>query len=74
MKTKEFTKKASVGEHEAWVSEDELSGIFLFEGEAIGNLIFEGGHLTDYDGIFELPSQVIEALESMGFVVDEEFR
>ena len=37
-----------------------------------GELWFEGGELTDYDGVFELPKEVIEAIENAGFVVDDE--
>lgn len=31
-------------------------------------------HLTDYDGVFSLPKEAIELLESAGIVVSEEFR
>lgn len=38
-----------------------------------GELLFEGKILVDYDGVFELPNEVIQALRDMGFHVDPEF-
>lgn len=38
-----------------------------------GELLFDGLSLIDYDGVFELPKEVIQALRDMGFYVDPEF-
>lgn len=45
-----------------------------FGDNCAGELWFEGTELTDYDGVFELPKEVIKALEGQGFVVDEDFK
>lgn len=37
-------------------------------------LWFEGQTLTDYDGVFELPGEVIEMLEERGLTVDPDFK
>ena len=38
-----------------------------------GELLFDGTDLIDYDGVFELPKEVIQMLRDMGFYVSEEF-
>lgn len=38
-----------------------------------GELLFDGLSLIDYDGVFELPTDVIWAVRKLGFYVDEEF-
>ena len=38
-----------------------------------GGLWFEGLELIDYDGVYCLPKEVIQALRDMGFYVDPEF-
>lgn len=43
------------------------------DGSEGGGLWFEGAELIDYDGAFELPRRVIEALLAAGFTVDESF-
>ena len=35
-----------------------------------GGLYFENNTLVDYDGVFELPVEVIEIVKVMGFTVD----
>ena len=39
-----------------------------------GELVFEDGELYDYDGVFELPKEVVKAVETAGFFVDEMFK
>ena len=39
----------------------------------VGGLLFEGKGLIDYDGVFELPKEVIQAIRDLGFYVGEEF-
>ena len=41
--------------------------------ECAGELLFDGLRLIDYDGVFELPKEVIQALRGMSFYVGEEF-
>lgn len=43
-----------------------------FGDNCAGELWFEAGELYDYDGVFELPKEVIEAIKNAGFVVDDE--
>lgn len=38
-----------------------------------GELLFEGNDLIDYDGVIELPKEVIQILRDMDFCVAEEF-
>jgi len=38
---------------------------------AEGGLWFEGKELTDYDGVFELPTEIINILEKAGYDCDE---
>jgi hypothetical protein len=38
---------------------------------AEGGLRFEGKTLTDYDGVFELPSQVTDKLKEWGYETEE---
>jgi len=48
---------------------DEESGGEGFYAE--GCLIFEGKELIDYDGIFELPDEILDKLEEHGYDVDD---
>lgn len=41
--------------------------------EHIG-LEFDNGKVNDYDGVFELPKEAIQLLESCGFKVDESLK
>ena len=38
-----------------------------------GELLFDGNELVDYDGVIELPKEVIQAIRDLGFYVGEEF-
>ncbi len=42
--------------------------------DSAGGLWFEGKTLTDYDGVWELPKQVVEGLEKAGYIVGECFK
>lgn len=56
--------------------EKPLRGYFEhneFGDNCAGELLFEGNDLTDYDGVFELPKEVIQAIRDLGFYVGEEF-
>ena len=56
--------------------ETPLRGYFEHEvlgDNCAGELLFEGKNLIDYDGVFELPKEVIWAVRKLGFHVGEEF-
>jgi hypothetical protein len=38
-----------------------------------GGLWFEGKNLIDYDGVYELPSEVIAGIRELGYIVTREF-
>ena len=38
-----------------------------------GELLFDGNELVDYDGVIELPKEVIQAIRDLGFYVGEGF-
>jgi hypothetical protein len=38
-----------------------------------GGLWFEGKNLIDYDGVYELPSEVIAGIRELGYIVTQEF-
>lgn len=51
-------------------------GCFQWEVEELdeyeeGELNFEGNTLIDYDGVFELPQQLLDFLEANGYNIDE---
>lgn len=51
-------------------------GYFEHETEGdncAGELLFDGKELIDYDGVFELPKEVVAALREHGWIVGEEF-
>lgn len=51
----------------AWFEHTELG-----EDGGSGGLWFHDGCLVDYDGVYELPIEIVEALESLGFNCDEQ--
>ena len=51
----------------AWFEHTELG-----EDGGCGGLWFEDGHLIDYDGVFELPIEIVRALETLGFDCTEQ--
>lgn len=76
-----FDKKVHVAPYTVEVSTKDARGYFEHDelgDEAGGGLWFDTTgaklELTDYDGVFCLPSRVIEALEQMDIIVPEEFR
>ena len=38
-----------------------------------GGLWFEGKNLIDYDGVYELPAEVIAGIRELGYIVAREF-
>lgn len=74
-----FTQKLTKGDYEVQVDPVAKYGYFehITRGDdSAGGLWFEqdGEHvnLTDYDGVYELPKSVAEALRELGYVVDGE--
>ena len=72
----DFTLKTKVGHYEVQIDPVAMYGWFEHDelgDESGGGLWFDGDELMDYDGIFELPMPVIEAIRQLGLTVDEEF-
>jgi hypothetical protein len=68
--------RATVGKFEVVINTAEQRGYFEHEhyGDGVGGgLWFEDKNLTDYDGVFELPSEVIAAIRELGYTVAKEF-
>jgi len=58
--------------------DNPLRGYFERNGEAIGGLWFEQSsdgitELVDYDGVFALPADVVQALRSDGYWLEPSF-
>ena len=56
--------------------EKPLRGYFEYNelgDNCAGELLFEGNDLIDYDGMIELPKEVVQAIRDLGFYVGEEF-
>ena len=72
------TAVTTVGEFEVRVNQWLGRGSFEWVGgtnedaECAGGLWFEEGALVDYDGVFALPKEVIEALKQLGFRTEED--
>jgi hypothetical protein len=66
-----FDKKEQVGD---WLVEvDTVAQYGYFENQehgGEGGLWFTNNELVDYDGVYEIPKQVIMALQSMNLNVD----
>lgn len=68
--------KLTKGKYAIWISEDRYLGYFEHEDygdEAGGGLWFSANALMDYDGVFELPQDVIAGLRELGFFVNKDF-
>jgi len=63
------------------IADDKATGDILWEieydndedeGDEVGiGLWFEGNRVTDYDGVFELPTQAAELLRENGYNTDD---
>lgn len=51
----------------AWFEHTKLG-----EDGGSGGLCFQDGSLVDYDGVYELPIEIVEALEKLGFDCQEQ--
>lgn len=71
-----FSLKFQAGPFEVTVDTTSQYGYFEhddFGDEYGGGLWFESNALVDYDGVFELPREVVDGLRQHDFVVGEEF-
>ena len=72
-RTMRFQTKNYYGE----IAPDKCRGWFDHEeygDECGGSLWFDNNmNLTDYDGVIELPKEVIQVIRDLGFYVGEEF-
>jgi hypothetical protein len=70
-----YTQNAQVGNWKVYVSPSTKYGYFENQKSGTeGGLWFEGRKLVEYDGVYELPANVIKALESLGKSFDEFIR
>lgn len=65
--TDHFEVKVDSAEQHGYFEHKELGD------QCGGELLFINNDLIDYDGVFELPMEVIVALREMGFTVEEDF-
>ena len=71
-----FTLKTKVGKFEVQIDPEASYGWFEHDelgDECGGGLWFDQKDLMDYDGVFELPNDVIAAIKQLGFTVGDEF-
>jgi len=66
-----FDKKTIIRNWEVCFDSNAQYGCFEYEINGTeGGLWFVDNELTDYDGVYELPKPVIEALQGFGLNVD----
>ena len=49
------------------IKDDKSRGWMEYDGETMGGLWFEDMVLTDYDGVFDIPKQVVALLKAHGY-------
>jgi hypothetical protein len=66
-----FDKKTQVGKWSVDIDSERQYGFFEHDdyGEG-GGLWFVDSMLVDYDGVYELPDNVIKGIEDLGFNAD----
>jgi hypothetical protein len=66
-----FDKKTKVGKWSVEIDSQKQYGFFEHDdyGEG-GGLWFVDSMLVDYDGVYELPNNVIKGIEDLGFNAD----
>jgi hypothetical protein len=72
----DFTTNIDTENFEIRVSESTQYGYFehnTLGDECGGGLWFIGDELVDYDGVFQLPKEVVEALRNHGFLLDDAY-
>lgn len=66
--TKNYYGEITPDTHCGWFDHEE------YGEECGGGLWFDNNmNLTDYDGVIELPKEVVQAIRDLGFYVGEEF-
>jgi hypothetical protein len=65
--TEHFEIRISEGTEYGYFEHNELGD------ECGGGLWFTGDELVDYDGVFALPKEVVDALRDYGFKLDEAY-
>lgn len=65
LSTKHYEIKVSTNDHYGYFEHHELGD------ESAGGLWFADKELIDYDGVFELPKEVAEALKARGYWDDD---
>lgn len=69
-----YTKSLTIGKWETNISPSTNYGYFenINNGNS-GGLWFENNEIIDYDGVYELPQAVIEAVKKLGYGIDSSF-
>ena len=68
--------KSVVGKYDISINFKTQKGWFehhIYGDERGGGLWFEDDELTDYDGVYSLPNDVVTGIEELGFIVSEDF-
>jgi hypothetical protein len=66
MTTHDFTQEAQAGNWKVFVSPSTNYGYFENQvTETSGGIWFKGRMVTEYDGVFELPANVVKALRTL---------
>ena len=71
-----FDLEINVGHYEIRIDSTNNYGYFEHDiyGDTMGGgLWFLNKELTDYDGVFALPTDVMTGIRALGYVVPEEF-
>lgn len=66
-------ERVTVGHYEVAIDKKEQYGYFEHDelgDESGGGLWFVNNALEDYDGVYELPKDVIKGIEQLGFNAD----
>lgn len=74
MTTYNFTHKTENGKWEIAIDKAAQYGYFEnMNSGGGGGLWFEQNRMSDFDGVFELPKDVIKAIRQLGFTVPRDF-
>ncbi len=74
MSTYNFDIKLETKNFEVSISTSDSYGYFEHKtrgDDCAGGMRFDGKELVDYDGVFELPKEVVMAIKEVGYVFDE---
>ena len=73
---KNWEAKSVVGKYDIGINPELKAGWFehhIYGEDQGGSLWFEDDELTDYDGVYSLPNDVVTGIEELGFIVSEDF-